>query len=298
MAYLLEVHCLLRYEASQDLRDGILNNWLVNITGEVGKWIEADLLQEHYNRWLEDMVKKRGGDFDDKFYHHTLSPNVDHFLWIKEEIENAFSLRSCGKTHTSPHLRDELRVLLALYKEEHLHLFCTGRTLGHAAINQFNEGYTRLDTGKLDDFISKSTAYADVIAEIQAYKRTEGSPETVPLPDHPGMQDQLASQLGDNSDDINISPPPSESSNSSDSSTPLSSSASTQSEDDNDGDPSDAHLVSGSDYNIYLSDNQLTHETWYEYEHGDSSGDEDDNVYDKDSDGDNSDEENDLYDSE
>jgi len=80
MTYLLEVHCLLRYEASQDLRDGILNNWLVNITGEVGKWIEADLLQEHYNRWLEDMVKKRGGDFDDKFYHHTLSPNVDHFL--------------------------------------------------------------------------------------------------------------------------------------------------------------------------------------------------------------------------
>jgi hypothetical protein len=34
MAYLLEVHCLLRYEASQDLRDRILNNWLVNITGD------------------------------------------------------------------------------------------------------------------------------------------------------------------------------------------------------------------------------------------------------------------------
>jgi hypothetical protein len=50
------------------------------LTGEVGKWIEADLLQEHYNCWLEDMVKKRGGDFDDKFYRHTLLPNVDHFL--------------------------------------------------------------------------------------------------------------------------------------------------------------------------------------------------------------------------
>lgn len=58
MAYLLEIYCLLQYKASQDLRDAILNNWLVNITGKVGKWIEADLLQEHYNRWLEDMVKK------------------------------------------------------------------------------------------------------------------------------------------------------------------------------------------------------------------------------------------------
>ena len=63
--YLLEVYCFLRYEASKDLRDGVLNNWLVNITGELGKWIEGDLLQEHYNRWLEDQVQKRGGNFDD-----------------------------------------------------------------------------------------------------------------------------------------------------------------------------------------------------------------------------------------
>lgn len=25
------------------------------MTGELEKWIEADLLQEHYNRWLEDI---------------------------------------------------------------------------------------------------------------------------------------------------------------------------------------------------------------------------------------------------
>jgi len=57
-----------------------------------------DLLQEHYNRWLEDMVKKRGGDFDDNFYRNTHSPNVEHFLRIKEEIENAFDLTNRGKT--------------------------------------------------------------------------------------------------------------------------------------------------------------------------------------------------------
>ncbi|KAJ6452362.1 hypothetical protein C8R47DRAFT_1204352 [Mycena vitilis] len=39
--YLLEVYCMLRYEASKDLRDGILNNWLLNIKGELGKWIPA-----------------------------------------------------------------------------------------------------------------------------------------------------------------------------------------------------------------------------------------------------------------
>ncbi|KIJ89643.1 hypothetical protein K443DRAFT_154869, partial [Laccaria amethystina LaAM-08-1] len=291
--YLLEVYCLLRYEASQDLRDGILNNWLVNVTGELGRWIEADLLQEHYNRWLEDMVKKRGGDFDDDFYRHTLSPNVDHFLRIKEEIENAFTLRSRGKTHTSPHLRDELRILLALFKEEKLHLFCSGRTLGHAAINQFNEGHERLDMGKLDDFICKSTAYADVIGEIQAYKQVEKDSEAnQPQPGHPGFE-VLSPHINDSSDDTNTSAseptmPANSSSSESDSIrslSPSSSSSSSPSIGDNDNDPSDAHLVSGSDYDFYLLDNQLTHATWYEQEceeDADNSSDEDESSRDVD----------------
>ncbi|KAG6912758.1 hypothetical protein DXG01_012393, partial [Tephrocybe rancida] len=56
--WLLEMYCLVRYESSKDLSNGILNNWLVNIIGELGKWIEGDLLQEHYNWWLEDMAEK------------------------------------------------------------------------------------------------------------------------------------------------------------------------------------------------------------------------------------------------
>jgi hypothetical protein len=79
------------------------------------------------------------------------------FLRIKEEIENMFDLSSRGKTRTSPHLRDELRLLLSLYKEENLHLFCAGQTLGHAAINRFDQGHDRLQTGKFDNFISTLT---------------------------------------------------------------------------------------------------------------------------------------------
>ncbi|KAJ7878115.1 hypothetical protein B0H14DRAFT_2567380 [Mycena olivaceomarginata] len=35
--YLLEVYCLLRYEASKDLKNAIWNNWLLNIKGELGR---------------------------------------------------------------------------------------------------------------------------------------------------------------------------------------------------------------------------------------------------------------------
>ena len=48
--YMLELYCLLKYEASKDLSNAVLNNMLVNLTGELGKWIEEDLMQEHYNR--------------------------------------------------------------------------------------------------------------------------------------------------------------------------------------------------------------------------------------------------------
>ncbi|KAJ6616866.1 hypothetical protein B0H10DRAFT_1948735 [Mycena sp. CBHHK59/15] len=166
-AYLLEVYCLLRYEASSDLKNGILNNWLVAVREELGHWLPGDLLQEHYNRWLEDMVKKHGGEFDDKFYRQTISPNVHHFLRIKEEIETAFSLKRRGKTHTSPHLRDELRLLLDLFKEEEVHLFRSGRSLGHAAVNQFARGCQRLDEGKLGEWMLKSTCLGDFLAELK-----------------------------------------------------------------------------------------------------------------------------------
>jgi len=275
VTYLLEVYCLLRYDASEDLRDGILNNWLVNVTGELGKWIEGDLLQEHYNRWLEDMVQKRGGDFDDKFYRQTLSPNVEHFLRIKEEIENAFGLKARGKTHTSPHLRDELRLLLTLYNEENLHLFCSGRSLGHAAVNQFNEGYKKLRNGKLEDFIDKTTTYADILAGIQACKRS-GEETSVPNVEDEGLHqhDHPSDNLnGDQS--LHIEDPDSSSgSYDSKSDSGTSSAQSHAQESLDEADPSDNHLVSGSDYSIFISENKLMHEAWYEEEH--SSDEEDD----------------------
>ncbi|KAJ7743227.1 hypothetical protein DFH07DRAFT_869910 [Mycena maculata] len=167
MAYLLEVYCMLRYEASRDLNNGILNNWLLNIKGELGCWLPGDLHQEHYNKWLEEMVQKHGGEFDDPFYRQTISPNVHHFLQIKKEMQTAFGFHHRGTTHTSPHLRDELNLLLTAFKEQEVHLFRSGRSLGHAAVNQFARGYRRLEDGKLADFLVNSTVVGNVLEEFR-----------------------------------------------------------------------------------------------------------------------------------
>ncbi|KZP26721.1 hypothetical protein FIBSPDRAFT_909075 [Athelia psychrophila] len=175
--YLLEFYCLLKYESSQDLHDAILNNMLVNLTGELGSWIEGDLLQEHYNKWLEDMVGKRGGDFDDAFYRRTISPNVDHFLRIKELMQSAFDLKPRSKTHPEAHLRAESTLLLTMYKETELRRFRSTRSMGHAPRNYLDRGFTGLDRGKMDGFLSRSTDYSDIVAMVQALK-TQDPAET------------------------------------------------------------------------------------------------------------------------
>ncbi|KAJ7504674.1 hypothetical protein B0H11DRAFT_2187102 [Mycena galericulata] len=166
MKYLLEVYCLLRYESSKGLSNAILDNWLLNIKAELGKWLPGDLHQEHHNRWLEDMVQKHGGEFDNSFYRQTISPNVEHFLRFKEEIERAFNLDRRSKSHTSPHQRSELRLLLTLFKDQEVHMFREGRSMGHAAVNQFSRGCRELKQGKLANFLSITTCLGDFLEEI------------------------------------------------------------------------------------------------------------------------------------
>lgn len=45
--YLLELYCNFKWEFSPRLRDAILMNWVVNLHGKPGMFIEMDLMQEH-----------------------------------------------------------------------------------------------------------------------------------------------------------------------------------------------------------------------------------------------------------
>jgi hypothetical protein len=176
--YMLELYCLFKYEASKDLKDAIWNNWLVNLSSEVGKYIERDLLQEHYNKWQEDMVKKHGGRFDDKFYRSTISPNVQHILNIKEAFESAFELSRRTKGHTSPHLSPEYQTLLVMYVAEQLHYFRSGRSMGHCANNYMDAGYNDLEKS-IHGFLKKTLADADmIIAILEQRKRDMNSAQS------------------------------------------------------------------------------------------------------------------------
>ncbi|KAJ7696824.1 hypothetical protein B0H17DRAFT_1130828 [Mycena rosella] len=177
MCYMLDLYALLEFECSPDLKEVLLNNYLFNLRREIGKFVEGDLMQEWSNRWLQDFSGRGGGDFDDKFYRKTISPNVLHFLKMKENIETAFELKRHSKAHTSPHLRDKTKVLLRLYQDEELHCFRSGRSIGHAAVNQFDRGYQRLEDRKMAEYLECSKEYTDVVEEMEILRN--GGPRNI-----------------------------------------------------------------------------------------------------------------------
>jgi hypothetical protein len=176
MGYMLNLYALLEFECSPELKETLLDNWLFNLRGEAGKFIEGDLMQEWNNRWLEDIAGRRGGEFDDNFYCKTVTPNVLHFLKMKEDIETAFDLKCRAKAHTSPHLRNETQILLRMYEDEELHSFRSGRSMGHAAVNRFDRRYQRLDEGKMGEFLQRSAEYAGLVQEMEAIRKSSSVP--------------------------------------------------------------------------------------------------------------------------
>ncbi|TFY80848.1 hypothetical protein EWM64_g3165 [Hericium alpestre] len=55
--YLMELITSLELESSPALRAAIFRTWLVNPSSRPGHYIEADLLQEHFNKALEELVQ-------------------------------------------------------------------------------------------------------------------------------------------------------------------------------------------------------------------------------------------------
>ncbi|KAJ7886538.1 hypothetical protein B0H14DRAFT_3729305 [Mycena olivaceomarginata] len=275
LRYMLDLYALLEFECSPELKEALLNNWLINLTGELGKFLEGDLMQEWNNRWLSDFSGQRGGDYDDKFYRETIAPNVLHFLKIKENMESAFELKRRSKSHTSPHLRNETKILLQLYKDEELHSFRSGRSMGHAAVNQFDRGYQRLENGKLTEYLEHSVECAKLLHEMEILRgnippRDAPSKSNSPTPssnssDDAGTHSNTVPSPTPESDRGNDSPTPSSVRSGRSSASAVSLAPADCVEEWDTVDHSDELLFSGSDLTVIIDpETGVLNDDWYE----------------------------------
>jgi hypothetical protein len=122
-----------------------------------------DLLQEHFNFWLEEMAQHKGKEFNEPFCHFILSINIHHFLHLKDEMEEVVSLRAHSKKHTAPHLDNELKELINHLWSAEMNAWRPGRNEGFRAVDDFAKGLEVLKKDKIKNFIVRTTTYLDIL---------------------------------------------------------------------------------------------------------------------------------------
>lgn len=181
---MLELYCSFKWECKPELRDAILQNWVVNRTGEPGHFLEMDLLQEHSNFWLEDLAQHKGKEFDEPFYRQVVSPNVIEFLGLKDEMEEVVALKRRSKLHGVVGPDNELNAGMKKLREEEVNRFRTGRRpKGH--MDDFVQGFETLKKTKVKDFIAKSSIFSMVL------KMHAGGPGSNELPTDVELEEEL-----------------------------------------------------------------------------------------------------------
>ncbi|KIJ64811.1 hypothetical protein HYDPIDRAFT_111412 [Hydnomerulius pinastri MD-312] len=164
--YLLETICNLELESTPELRLEILKQSLVNMTGRAGTFCASDFLQEYLNRMLEAIVERKGTDYGDKYVREVVARNLHHFARIKLEVRQGEGLAQRSGRHTAPHMKAEVRTLLAEYQRRELHLRRPGRSytgpddIFHA--DDFKKGFNSLQSGRLSNWATETVYHRSV----------------------------------------------------------------------------------------------------------------------------------------
>ncbi|KAI0312871.1 hypothetical protein OF83DRAFT_1066483, partial [Amylostereum chailletii] len=156
-AYMAEMFLSLYHDYTDATREGLLNNYLVNLVGRPGNFHELDLMQEHYNGWLEAFVQHKGHEFDSPFIRNVISMHVHHLIDILREWEQNVDLAARTLSHGAPPDDNEIRLVKDLGRQFDLHRRHEGRSYGFLAEDNYTEGYKKMGQGrKLAEYIGKT----------------------------------------------------------------------------------------------------------------------------------------------
>ncbi|KAJ6610317.1 hypothetical protein B0H10DRAFT_2293130 [Mycena sp. CBHHK59/15] len=161
--YLLETYCLHRYEASKDFSNAMLTTGssiygatsISNATGS--KRILTNGSKKWWNTRAAILMT---------FLQAYLG--AERHAFPSDEGEDGNCIRPHASRKDPRFTPPEKRVstILRMHKEDQLHLFRPGRSMGHAAVNFFERGYEKLEDTQLTKFIRDSTAYADITKDV------------------------------------------------------------------------------------------------------------------------------------
>ncbi|KAG8724202.1 hypothetical protein FRC09_020863 [Ceratobasidium sp. 395] len=101
------------------LRELVLSNMLVNMTGKKNGWKEIGLLQEHMNYWIKIIYKARGPNATWKWLAE-ISPCISALRELATQVNTSLAPRNSNR-HTAPNLQTDLDALIKSLVESKVH---------------------------------------------------------------------------------------------------------------------------------------------------------------------------------
>ncbi|KAI0309531.1 hypothetical protein OF83DRAFT_1071913 [Amylostereum chailletii] len=215
---LLELACNFLMEYSPELCLAIMNNWLCNLTGNIGCHFPMDLLQEKNIKRLKQMSQRRDASFGGDFFKNIVALNIRAFLLSTQSMKSAVQLGAKSEVHRSKRCAAALNEGSKKMAAAQIHKFCEGRSAGRRAQDDFATGFQKFKSGtRIQDFIERTIrdagdlhgADATDVAVDDAVERAEGENSQGVLPNMivDGVlvaADDWDDDEQDTNDDINI----------------------------------------------------------------------------------------------
>jgi hypothetical protein len=128
--YLLEMLCDLELESSDELREAFLTNWLINPSGQEGRFVAGDKFQEQLQDEMYEHIGRKDRGFDEDYMRKVIAPNTYRFVLVKKAVAEGIGLANRDSKHIEPHTNPEMVKLLQVYQKYQLHMFRSGRNYG------------------------------------------------------------------------------------------------------------------------------------------------------------------------
>ena len=154
---LLEHAVLFIHVYPKRLREALLDNWLVNPSGEPHRWHELDLLQEHLNFWIKVFFNSRNSDFGSSFLQKAVSLNIPGFSQFRAHLEEAMGITPVSGYHFKPSVRNDIIALANRHNMDDIFTFHPGHTQSFQVKDVLAIGIEKLgQTNLITDFLTRT----------------------------------------------------------------------------------------------------------------------------------------------
>lgn len=138
-----------------EMKDALLDNYLVNPSGKPGAFHARDLLQEHLNFKLKAIFNNRTHAFDSSFLKEAVSLNIVQLNDLQKGWPAQLGLTEIRPGRPETDLCADINHLGRAYLVGSLHIYDSSRTQSYLSHDAFAAGGEKLKCGALQSFVDQ-----------------------------------------------------------------------------------------------------------------------------------------------